>query len=52
MLPRADVTGARWCAPRTVVEVDHLGVAADGRLRRPLFRAVRDDVDPDTVADE
>ena len=52
VLPRAEVTGTLWCAPRTVVEVDHLGVAADGRLRRPLFRAVRDDVAPDAVADE
>jgi hypothetical protein len=34
-----------------VVEVDHLGVAADGRLRRPLFRALRDDLAPDAVVD-
>lgn len=48
-VPRPDSVGARWCEPLTVVEVAHLGWTDGGRLRQPVFRGVRDDLDPDQV---
>ncbi|MFP5068946.1 non-homologous end-joining DNA ligase [Pseudonocardia nantongensis] len=51
-LPRVDASGARWCEPTVVVEVAHLGRTAAGRLRQPVFRGVRDDVDPAEVQRE
>jgi bifunctional non-homologous end joining protein LigD len=44
--PRADAAAARWCAPGIVVEVEHAGWTPGGRLRHPVFRAVRDDLVP------
>ncbi|MFP5020963.1 non-homologous end-joining DNA ligase [Pseudonocardia phyllosphaerae] len=51
-LPRADAAGARWCEPAVVVEVAHLGWTAAGRLRQPVFRGIRDDVEPTEVRRE
>jgi bifunctional non-homologous end joining protein LigD len=51
-LPRPDGVGARWCEPVTVVEVAHLGWTDSGRLRQPVYRGVRDDLDPDQVHEE
>ena len=48
-LPRADAAGARWCEPTVVVEIAHLGWTAAGRLRQPVFRGVRDDINPDDI---
>ncbi|WP_300012542.1 non-homologous end-joining DNA ligase [Pseudonocardia sp.] len=49
-LPRLDAEGAHWCEPGVVVEVAHLGWTKDGRLRQPVFRGIRDDLDaPDAV---
>jgi len=45
-LARAEAAGARWCEPLTVVEVSHTGVTEAGRLWHPVFRGVRDDLDP------
>jgi bifunctional non-homologous end joining protein LigD len=45
-VPPAEAAGAHWCAPLTVVEVGHLGWTGTGRLRGPVFRGVRDDLDP------
>ncbi|WP_214367355.1 non-homologous end-joining DNA ligase [Pseudonocardia sp. H11422] len=45
-LPRADAMGTHWCRPELVVEVAHLGWTAAGRLRQPVFRGIREDVDP------
>jgi bifunctional non-homologous end joining protein LigD len=45
-LPRAEVAGARWCEPHTVVEVSYTGWTEAGRLWHPVFRGVRDDLDP------
>lgn len=36
----------RWLRPGLVATVRHRGRAADGRLRRPVVVALRDDVDP------
>ncbi|MEQ3551075.1 non-homologous end-joining DNA ligase [Pseudonocardia nematodicida] len=51
-LPREDTAGARWCVPAVVVEVAHLGWTAAARLRQPVFRGVRDDVEPADVRRE
>ena len=47
--PRPDAVGARWCAPTTVVEVVHKGWTDGGRLRQPVYRGIRDDLDVDQV---
>ncbi|MDN5920019.1 MAG: DNA ligase, partial [Pseudonocardia sp.] len=51
-VPRADANGAHWSEPLVVVEVAHLGWTAAGRLRQPVFRGVRDDVEPGEVRRE
>jgi bifunctional non-homologous end joining protein LigD len=51
-LPRAEVAGARWCEPATVIEVGHSGWTEGGRLWHPVFRGVRDDLDPAHVERE
>ncbi len=48
-IPRADAAGAHWCEPVVVVEVGHTGRTDGGRLRQPVFRGLRDDLDPDQV---
>jgi bifunctional non-homologous end joining protein LigD len=45
-VPRPDAAGARWCEPAIVVDVDHLGWTEAGRLRQPVFRGIRDDLEP------
>ncbi|MFC5994619.1 non-homologous end-joining DNA ligase [Pseudonocardia hispaniensis] len=50
--PRADAAGARWCEPLVVVEVAHLGWTDGDRLRQPVLRGVRDDVEPGEVRRE
>ncbi len=45
-LPREAMrTGVTWVRPTLVVEVAHSGVTADGRLRHPRFRRVREEKD-------
>jgi bifunctional non-homologous end joining protein LigD len=51
-VPREDAVTARWVEPQVVVEVRHLGRTEGGRLRQPVFRGIRDDVEPDEVRDE
>ena len=51
-VPRPDGVGARWCEPVTVVEVAHMGWTEGGRLRQPVFRGVRDDIEPEQVRSE
>jgi bifunctional non-homologous end joining protein LigD len=51
-LARAEAAGARWCEPHTVVEVSHSGWTDGGRLWHPVFRGVRDDLDPAHVERE
>ena len=51
-VPRLDAAGAVWCEPVTVVEVRHLGWTTGGRLRQPVFRGVRTDLDPAEVRRE
>ena len=48
-LPREDTVGTRWLEPRVVVDVRHTGHSENGRIRQPVFKGIRDDVDPDAV---
>ncbi|HEV2148187.1 MAG TPA: DNA ligase D [Longimicrobiaceae bacterium] len=43
---------AHWVTPRVVVEVRFNEWTADGKLRQPVFRGVRDDKDPKEVVRE
>jgi bifunctional non-homologous end joining protein LigD len=38
-----------WVRPEVVVEVSHAGWTPDGKLRAPIFKRVRDDLDPASV---
>lgn len=51
-VPRADAHGAVWVRPQVVVEVRYKGRTEGGRLREPVFRGLRTDVDPANVHDE
>lgn len=51
-VPRVDATGAVWVRPEVVVEVRFLRATEGGRLRAPVFRGIRTDVDPSDVRDE
>jgi bifunctional non-homologous end joining protein LigD len=48
-LPRTDALGATWCDPKLVVEVNHSGWTEAARLRQPVLRGIRDDVEPASV---
>ncbi|MBT0772679.1 non-homologous end-joining DNA ligase [Kineosporia sp. J2-2] len=48
-VPRADAKGATWVRPQVVVDVRHLGRTENGRLRQPVFRGVRSDLEPEDV---
>lgn len=51
-LPRPDALGARWCEPAVVVDVSHTGWTEAGRLRQPVFRGIRDDLEAAEVQHE
>lgn len=51
-VPRVDATGAVWVRPEVVVEVRFLRATEGGRLRAPVFRGIRTDLDPADVRDE
>jgi bifunctional non-homologous end joining protein LigD len=51
-VPRVDANGAVWVRPEVVVEVRYLRRTEGGRLRAPVFRGVRTDLDPADVRDE
>jgi bifunctional non-homologous end joining protein LigD len=51
-VPRLDAAGATWCEPVVVIEVRHLGWTTGNRLRQPVFRGVRTDVEPAEVRRE
>jgi bifunctional non-homologous end joining protein LigD len=48
-LPRPERVGVNWCEPRLVVDVNHVGWTEDHRLRHPILRGVRADLDPSEV---
>jgi bifunctional non-homologous end joining protein LigD len=45
-VPREDARGTHWVAPRLVVDVESLGLGAQGRLRQPSYRGLRTDIAP------
>ncbi|WP_347057143.1 non-homologous end-joining DNA ligase [Blastococcus sp. HT6-30] len=51
-LPREVTRDAHWVEPDLVGEVAYAVWTADGRLRHPSWRGVRDDLEPDDVVRE
>jgi bifunctional non-homologous end joining protein LigD len=51
-VPPLDAQGTRWVRPEVVIEVQSLGLSAQGRLRQPAYRGLRPDLSPDDVHDE
>jgi bifunctional non-homologous end joining protein LigD len=51
-LPREVTRDAQWVEPTLVGEVAYAVWTADGRLRHPAWRGIRDDLDPDDVVVE
>lgn len=48
-VPRVDALGTRWVEPRLVVDVESLGLGAQGRLRQPSYQGIRHDVTADDL---
>ena len=51
-LPREVTRDAHWVEPTLVGEVAYAHWTAEGRLRHPSWRGLRDDLDPDDVVEE
>lgn len=51
-VPRIDAQGTRWVRPEVVVDVQSLGLSAQGRLRQPAYRGLRPDLSPDDLLDQ
>jgi bifunctional non-homologous end joining protein LigD len=51
-VPHMDAQGTQWVRPEVVVEVQSLGLSAQGRLRQPAYRGLRPDLSPSDVHDE
>jgi len=45
-VPRVDALGTRWVEPVLVVDVESLGLGAQGRLRQPSYQGLRHDLTP------
>ena len=48
-VPAADSRDAHWVRPSLVGEVRYSGETEAGRLRHPVWRGLREDIDPDDV---
>jgi bifunctional non-homologous end joining protein LigD len=48
-VPPVDRRSAHWLDPLLVAEMTYSGWAADGRLRHPVWRGLRFDIDPESV---
>jgi bifunctional non-homologous end joining protein LigD len=51
-VPPADAQGTRWVRPEVVIDVQSLGLSAQGRLRQPSYRGLRPDLSPDDVHEQ
>lgn len=51
-LAKLDVAGTHWVEPVMVVDVESLGLTADGRLRQPSYVALRTDLTPDVLGEQ
>ena len=45
-IPAMDAQGTRWVRPEVVMDVQSLGLSAQGRLRQPAYRGLRPDLSP------
>jgi bifunctional non-homologous end joining protein LigD len=48
-VPGPDRRAAHWLDPLLVAEVSYSGLAGDGRLRHPVWRGLRLDINPESV---
>jgi bifunctional non-homologous end joining protein LigD len=48
-IPAMDAEGTRWVRPDVVMDVQSLGLSAQGRLRQPAYRGLRPDLSPDDI---
>jgi bifunctional non-homologous end joining protein LigD len=48
-VPSTDRRNAHWLEPVVVAEITFTGWGADGRLRHPVWRGLRFDIDPESV---
>lgn len=48
-VPRVDALGTRWVEPVLVVDVESLGLGAQGRLRQPSYQGIRHDLTVDDL---
>ena len=51
-VPREDARGTHWVTPLLVVDVESLGLGAQGRLRQPSYRGLRTDITPTDLLGE
>ncbi len=51
-VPAVDAQGTQWVRPEVVMDVQSLGLSAQGRLRQPAYRGLRPDLSPEDVHDE
>jgi bifunctional non-homologous end joining protein LigD len=51
-VPKVDALGTHWVEPRLVVDVESLGLGAQGRLRQPSYRGLRTDLTPNDLLGE
>jgi bifunctional non-homologous end joining protein LigD len=51
-VPPLDAQGTQWVRPDVVIDVQSLGLSAQGRLRQPSYRGLRPDLSPDDVHDK
>jgi len=48
-VPRVDALGTHWVEPLLVVDVESLGLGAQGRLRQPSYQGIRHDLTIDDL---
>ena len=51
-VPHVDSQGTFWVRPEVVVDVQALGLTAQGRLRQPAYRGLRPDLSPGDLHNE
>ena len=51
-IPRVDAEGTMWVRPEVVVDVQALGLSAQGRLRQPAYRGLRPDLSPSDLTEQ
>lgn len=50
-IPKVDALGTLWVRPEVVIDVQSLGLSAQGRLRQPAYRGLRADLSPNDLQD-